>query len=129
MYRLDRAFFPQPLMKKRGVRRMSDLLKLESVEALNTFVSQPGKRLLFKHSTVCPISSAAYNEFEAFLTDQTIPAALILVREDRPVSNEVEARFGIKHESPQLFLLEDQSVTWHTSHWKITQQAITEALG
>ncbi|MGC5328415.1 bacillithiol system redox-active protein YtxJ [Brevibacillus sp. SYSU BS000544] len=108
---------------------MPNLIKLESVEELNTFVAQPGKRLLLKHSTVCPISTAAYNEFEAFLTDHTIPAALILVREDRPVSNEVEARFGIKHESPQLFLLDDQKVTWHTSHWKITKQAITEALG
>lgn len=108
---------------------MSNLIKLESVEELITFVAQPGKRLLLKHSTVCPISTAAYNEFEAFLTDHTIPAALILVREDRPVSNEVEARFGIKHESPQLFLLDDQKVTWHTSHWKINKQAITEALG
>lgn len=107
---------------------MSNTTKLQSIEELNEFVSQPGKRLILKHSTICPISTAAHDEFEAFLTEQAIPAALILVREDRPVSNEVEARFGIKHESPQIFLVEDHQVKWHTSHWKITKQAIQEAL-
>ncbi len=107
---------------------MSIPIKLHSVEDLNHFLDQPSRRILFKHSTTCPISSQAHDEFEAFLADHAIPAAVILVREDRPVSNEVEARFGIKHESPQIFLLEDQTVKWHTSHWKITKQAIAEAL-
>ncbi|MGD8192303.1 bacillithiol system redox-active protein YtxJ [Brevibacillus ginsengisoli] len=108
---------------------MSNTTKLQSIDELNEFVNQPGKRLILKHSTVCPISTAAFDEFEAFLSDHSIPAAMILVREDRPVSNEVEARYGIKHESPQIFLLEDNQVKWHTSHWKITKKSITEAIG
>ncbi len=107
---------------------MAALIQLQSIEQLEQFISQPGKRLLFKHSTVCPISDAAYREFQAFVETEAIPAAVILVREDRPVSNEVEARFGVKHESPQVFVLEDGDVKWHTSHWKITQQAIREAV-
>ena len=107
---------------------MTHTTKLQSIEELNEFVNQPGKRLILKHSTICPISTAAHDELEAFLIEQAIPAALILVREDRPVSNEVEARYGIKHESPQIFLLEDNHVKWHTSHWKITKQAIKEAI-
>jgi len=107
---------------------MASWRELHSIEELDAFLAQPGKQLLFKHSTICPISSTALDEFQAYLQEQALPAAVILVREDRPVSNEVEARFSIKHESPQIFLLEDGSVKWHTSHWKITRAAIAEAL-
>ncbi|MFY0542678.1 bacillithiol system redox-active protein YtxJ [Brevibacillus sp. H7] len=107
---------------------MADTVQLHSVEELNQFIQAGGKRLLFKHSTICPISATAYEEFQAFLREQEMPAAVILVREDRPVSNEVADRFQIKHESPQIFLLEDGAVKWHTSHWKITKDAIAEAM-
>ncbi|USG67187.1 bacillithiol system redox-active protein YtxJ [Brevibacillus ruminantium] len=102
--------------------------QLHSLEELDQFVSQAGKRLLFKHSTICPISTTAHEEFLSFLQEQDVPAAVILVREDRPVSNEVAERYSIKHESPQIFLLEDGQVKWHTSHWKITKAAIAEAI-
>lgn len=103
-------------------------IQLHSTEELEQFIAGEGKRLLFKHSTICPISTAAYEEFQASLQQQDVPSAVILVREDRPVSNAVEERFGIKHESPQIFLLEDGQVKWHTSHWKITQDSIAQAL-
>jgi bacillithiol system protein YtxJ len=102
--------------------------QLHSTQELDQFVAGEGKRLLFKHSTICPISTAAYEEFQSYLSAEEVPAAVILVREDRPVSNEVAERFGIKHESPQIFLLENGEVKWHSSHWKITKGAIEEAL-
>lgn len=102
--------------------------QLHSVEEFHQFVQQPGKQLLFKHSTTCPISAKAYEEFQAFLKETDIPAAVVLVIEDRPVSNQIEEEFGIKHESPQIFLLEDGNVLWNTSHWKITRDSIKEAL-
>lgn len=102
--------------------------QLHSIEELGQFVQEGGKRLLFKHSTVCPISTAAYDEYQSYLQENDVSAAIILVREDRPVSNEVESRFGVKHESPQIFLLDNGEVKWHTSHWKITKQAIGEAV-
>lgn len=102
--------------------------QLTSTEDLNQFVAESGKRLLFKHSTTCPISATAYSEFQSFLQEQSVPAAVIHVIEDRPVSNAVAERFGIKHESPQIFLLDDGQVKWHTSHWKITKDSITEAV-
>lgn len=102
--------------------------QLHSNEELNDFVAGAGKRLLFKHSTICPISTSAYEEFQSYLQGNDVPAAVILVREDRPVSNEVAERFGIKHESPQIFLFENGEVKWHTSHWKITKDAIEGAV-
>ncbi|MGZ0050318.1 bacillithiol system redox-active protein YtxJ [Brevibacillus gelatini] len=103
--------------------------QLHSIEELEQFVAQKGKKLLFKHSTICPISTSAYEEFQAYLQEHAIESAVILVREDRPVSNAVADRFAIKHESPQIFLLENDEVKWHTSHWKITKDAIRQAVG
>lgn len=107
---------------------MSAIKQLHSVEDLNQFVGENGKRLLFKHSNTCPISGTAHEEFEAYVKGHEVPAAVIVVQEDRPLSNEVAERYGIKHESPQIFLMENGEVKWHTSHWKITQASIEEAV-
>jgi bacillithiol system protein YtxJ len=101
---------------------------LHSIEELNQFVLQPGKGLLFKHSTTCPISAKAHDEFQSFMKESDISAAIVHVIEDRPVSNHIAEKFEIKHESPQIFLVENGVVKWHTSHWKITQSSIKEAL-
>lgn len=103
--------------------------QLTSIEELHEFVKQPGKHLLFKHSTTCPISAKAHEEFQAYAQNSDVSAAIVHVIEDRPVSNQVAEDFGIKHESPQIFLVEDGQVAWNTSHWKITQANIKEAMG
>lgn len=103
--------------------------QLHSIEDLNKFVQQSGKLLLFKHSTTCPISAKAHQEFQAFMNSSDTSAAIVHVIEHRPVSNHIADKFGIKHESPQIFMLEDGEVKWNTSHWKITQDSIKEALG
>ncbi|GAE27790.1 general stress protein [Halalkalibacter wakoensis JCM 9140] len=102
--------------------------QLKSIEEMKQFVKQPGKHLLFKHSTTCPISAKANDEFQAFVAETNTSAATVFVIEDRPVSNQIAEDFGIKHESPQIFLLEDGEVRWNTSHWKITKEAIKEAI-
>lgn len=103
--------------------------QLKSVEDLQQFVQQPGKHLLFKHSTTCPISAKANEEFQAYVSDaENTSAAMVLVIEDRPVSNHIAEEFDIKHESPQIFLIEDGKVRWNTSHWKITKDSIKEAI-
>jgi bacillithiol system protein YtxJ len=104
------------------------ITQLSSIEDLNQFVQQSGKLLLFKHSTTCPISAKAHEEFQAFMNDSNTSAAIVHVIEDRPVSNHITEEFGIKHESPQIFLIEDGEIKWNTSHWKITQNSIKEAL-
>ena len=102
--------------------------QLTSIEDMTQFVNQPGKHLLFKHSTTCPISAKAHEEFKAFVEESNTSAAIVLVIEDRPVSNQITEELGIKHESPQIFLLEDGNVRFNTSHWKITKEALKEAV-
>ncbi|UWE03034.1 bacillithiol system redox-active protein YtxJ [Laceyella sacchari] len=107
--------------------------RITSVEQLDEWMAKAGKRplLLFKHSTSCPISAAAYGEWEAFLSSDAateVLSAAVFVIEDRPLSNEIAERFGIKHESPQALFVIGDEVKWHASHWNITKQALTDAV-
>jgi len=82
--------------------------------------------VLFKHSTTCPVSAAAYREFTSFETE--VDAYLVKVIESRPVSNEIERVLGVQHKSPQAFVLTNGEVIWHASHWNITEKNLTKAM-
>jgi len=86
--------------------------------------------LLFKHSTTCPISARAHDQYQDYLksADGNLDSYLVKVIEDRPVSNHIAEETNIKHESPQLFLIQDKEVRWHTSHSDITDENISEAV-
>src|SRR6185436_3199424 len=85
--------------------------------------------VIFKHSTQCPISAQAHQEFGAFTkTFRDVPCGIVLVIENRGLSNEIADRFGIRHESPQAFLIKDREVVWHASHWSITSDTLSDAL-
>lgn len=58
---------------------------------------------------------------------QGVSAAVVKVIEDRPVSNEIAARLGVKHESPQAILVRSGKAVWHASHGRITAAALAEA--
>lgn len=85
--------------------------------------------LVFKHSTRCPVSSAAWREVAAFR--KAHPEAVVHVVhvvEQRALSNAVAARTGIRHESPQAILLESGRVAWHDSHEGVTAEALERLL-
>ena len=88
--------------------------------------------LIFKHSTTCSISSGAHEELSNWLEDAkklSFQVIMVLVPESRPVSNAISERLGVKHESPQLLFVQDGSVSWHASHWRITYSTLDEHLG
>ncbi|MBC9798143.1 bacillithiol system redox-active protein YtxJ [Sinomicrobium weinanense] len=86
--------------------------------------------IIFKHSTRCGISRMAYRNFESDW-DTTVDGIKLYYLDllaYRQVSNAVASRFGIAHESPQLLLLKDGKVVYHTSHGNITAQNVFQAL-
>lgn len=101
--------------------------EITTIEELNQFLNRDGKKLLFKHSTTCPISARAHQEYVSYLEEeQGITAALVKVIESRPISNTIAEQFQIKHESPQIFLINGNEVVWHASHHRIRKDAIEE---
>lgn len=84
--------------------------------------------LIYKHSLTCGSSAWALEEVRALAEQTTVPIALVPVQTARPVSNEIAARFGVRHESPQLLIVERGRVLWHSSHSGVTAERIHEAL-
>lgn len=80
--------------------------------------------VIFKHSLTCPISAAAYDQMTRFDGD----VALIEVQRARQLCNEIENRLGVAHESPQVIILSNGQVVWNASHFKITADAVADAV-
>ncbi|MDX5421457.1 MAG: bacillithiol system redox-active protein YtxJ [Hymenobacteraceae bacterium] len=83
--------------------------------------------VIFKHSTACSISSTAKSRLERQWAgaglDHVKPYYLDLIAY-RPVSNEVAELLHVKHESPQLLLVQDGTCTYDASHLGISVDAL-----
>lgn len=103
----------------------------EDLEAILT-LSEAQPVLILKHSTSCPISAAAYRNFQEYLaspeTGQDVAHALVRVIEERPVSLALADRVGVQHQSPQMILVRDRKPVWHDSHGRLTTQAMRDAV-
>ncbi|MBZ5202822.1 bacillithiol system redox-active protein YtxJ [Planomicrobium chinense] len=106
---------------------MENLVRVQDLDSLKQATSGTEHYWLFKHSSTCPVSAAAWNEFNEYCSLHPNQLFLFLVvQEDRELSNNIEALTQIKHESPQLFHFSNQSVDWHASHGDITSKAMQE---
>ena len=56
-----------------------------------------------------------------------LPVGMITVQTARAVSNEIEARTGVEHETPQVFIIRDGKALWTASHGQIKAEAVTAA--
>lgn len=103
--------------------------KFDSHEAFDQAVESGGQLLVLKHSSTCPVSGAAYEEYERFVKEhKDVNAYYLVVQEDRPLSNHIAEASHIKHESPQAILFKNGDVVWHASHWKITYDSLLNAV-
>jgi bacillithiol system protein YtxJ len=84
--------------------------------------------LVFKHSTACPISSIVYNRIEELSEElaEKFDCYLLLVIEDRPVSNALAEMLKVKHESPQVLLLKNGACVFNESHLMIKPTSLLE---
>lgn len=107
---------------------MSNLKELTTTESFDEVweKSSKGPVIVFKHSTTCPISAGAFDEFQTYLKNdgKDEDAYYLKVRESRDVSNHIADVTGVQHQSPQILLIKDKSVIWNESHSKITEDSI-----
>jgi len=80
--------------------------------------------ILFKHSDTCPISAMAYQRMKQVASD----VSLVVVQRSRELSRQVEARTGVRHESPQVLVLRRGQSVWAASHFDITAEAVEQAV-
>jgi bacillithiol system protein YtxJ len=99
--------------------------ELNDTQRLDELLGESGEQavILFKHSDTCGISARAYQE----MTKLEKPVALVTVQKARAVSNEIENRFALRHETPQVLIIRDGKLAWSASHYRITADAVTRA--
>jgi bacillithiol system protein YtxJ len=105
------------------------LEKINQIEEFDELLKSKNKFFLLKHSLTCPVSHAAYQEYQKFSNElPNVPAYFLAVQDSRPMSNEIAERYQVKHESPQAILFSNTQAVWHASHWKITKASLTSAV-
>lgn len=104
------------------------LTKIENEEQFNELL-QKDTFLLFKHSLTCPVSAAAFEEYQKFIAENLeLATAYLAVQEARPLSNYVAETFEIKHQSPQAIFFKKGEPVWNESHWRIKTDSLIENL-
>ena len=85
--------------------------------------------ILFKHSSTCPVSWAAQAEVRRFSSQYPdVPVYTLIVQQDRALSREVAEWTGIRHESPQVFVLKEGKVIASDSHEGVNAEFLAESL-
>jgi len=79
--------------------------------------------VLYLHDPYCPISARAYDR----VTDAGGDVHLIDVSRQHALNRAVEQRTGVRHESPQVFVLRDGKPVWYASHNRISTESLAYA--
>lgn len=109
--------------------------QLRTVQDFDEVLKESAARPVFllKHSTRCPISARAYEEFQRYAGQAARAGeavfALVRVIEERALSNEIAARLGVTHQSPQVLLLCGGRAVWNASHQGVHRAAMEAARG
>ncbi len=95
---------------------------IDSVNDFDTVLKQSNSETvaIFKHSSTCDLSATAKKE----MANVHIPVFELVVQTARPLSNHIEAHFGIRHESPQVILISQGMSIYHASHRAVTADSI-----
>ncbi len=105
------------------------LEKIHSIDEFNEILKHPNTFLFLKHSLTCPISASAYDEYKHFIENQNeYKGYYLAVQDSRELSSHIAETFGIKHESPQAFIISDGKPTWNASHWDIKESTLKNEL-
>ena len=97
-------------------------IKIDSLQTLDSLFEQSNTQpvFLFKHSSTCGISADIHHQLRAIDGDVHI----VVVQDHRPVSNAIASRTGIRHASPQAFVIKDGKTVYQASHYGIDPASI-----
>lgn len=107
-------------------KTISDPSQLKSIiEA-----SKDRPQLIYKHSHRCSVCFVSKGNLEGASEDILEQADMhfINVVNSREASNHIASELGVRHESPQVILLDDGEVIWHASHGGIKGEAVLDKL-
>ncbi|MFQ5709599.1 MAG: bacillithiol system redox-active protein YtxJ [bacterium] len=105
-----------------SIKSMPDELTLNEVLAQELAV-------VYKHSTRCPVSMSAFRQIKRFAEmNPEVSVYLVNVIEQRHLSNLIAERLGIRHQSPQVIVLNHGRPVWQASHEGVQATALAKHL-
>ena len=112
----------------RAAVRSAMPLQRTSFASIEDIRRNAGTTVLYKHSPTCSLCSWSIREVQQFAEQQGVDVHLIDVFAHRPLAQAIEADLGVRHESPQVLIIEDGAVRWHASHRALTAKRLQAAL-
>lgn len=83
--------------------------------------------IIFKYSNTCPISAEVYEEIKNLEKKIDMPIYKIVIQENRDLSDQVQEVLDVKHESPQVILVNQSHEKKIFNHNEITEDNLFEA--
>ena len=104
--------------------------RLEDIDQLNQIDEDSKSKpvVLFKHSTSCGISAMTKYKLEKSwdLAPEEVDFYYLDLLALRPISNHIADKYRVIHQSPQIIILKNGEVVYHTSHHMISLGIIKE---
>lgn len=98
---------------------------LESEQQLQELLSSSESALIFKHSTRCGISRSVLSQFERELEEKEGFTLYFLdLLNFRNLSDSIAEKTNVRHESPQVLLIQDGKIRYQASHESINAHYI-----
>ncbi len=83
------------------------------------------RAILYKHSTRCSVSAWVIDEVLQFArTHPDWTVYVLKVIEQRGLSDAVADQLGVRHESPQAFVIREGRCVWNASHSAINAESL-----
>lgn len=105
---------------------------IDTIDALEAVLAGTTDRpaLIFKHSLTCGTSAMAMEEMLELMADPPpeVDVWLVRIQAARAVSDAIETRLKIRHESPQVLLVHEGRVVWSATHFRVTADAVRCAI-
>ncbi len=100
------------------------VVNLSTPEAVDAFLEQHPTSVIFKAGT-CHKTMQGFGFLQERLEPrEDLMVGIIRVIDWRAASNLVEAKTGIRHESPQVILFRDGEAVFDADNWNITQEML-----
>lgn len=93
-------------------------IELIAVSQLDEIKNSVHPVIIFKHSTRCPVSKIVKGNFEKesiLLPDNVLTYHLDLIKH-RDISTAIAETWSIRHESPQILLIQNNGCHYDASH-------------
>lgn len=97
---------------------MMNWIALEDINQLEQIKTSSTPSIIFKHSTRCPVSGMAKRNFqlEAPLLPEEVDVYYLDLIKYRDISSHIAEHWNIRHESPQVLLIQNGQCSYHASH-------------